>query len=251
MVKKCSKKKCQLIRGIKEVKNTCYMDTVLFALLAIPNKVIKNTLLSRKDTTTCSNICSKNCSKEVRLREMFRTFLQKIHTDIQEGKWTSSVPQIKSVIKDCDNYKYALDFSKYVQEDAKDFLEFLISLFALDNTRLLQLDLCLSKNLFRSLEKQYNLRESFVIVYINRVCGKGEKNRSIVKYKKTLNTGKRLHLTHIICHLGQTSVEGHYICYIMCGDNWYLYDNSKEFIRKIGGKLPDTIYRDGVLFFYS
>jgi hypothetical protein len=43
-----------------------------------------------------------------------------------------------------------------------------------------------------------------------------------------------LHLNNIIVHLGHTIESGHYVAYFKCNGNWYLYNDMRDRIERIG-----------------
>jgi hypothetical protein len=101
----------------------------------------------------------------------------------------------------------------------------------------------------RRIEKNVHLSGKFLFIHVARLIANDLKLDNpvtapqVVKYKESK---KHLYLRSIIVHQGG-SYGGHYTCFLMCGNKWYLYDNLKfRGSCKLIGEYEDVLrYKNG------
>ena len=72
-------------------------------------------------------------------------------------------------------------------------------------------------------------------------AGSGKRKKT-VEYRKAnpvtidhgiIVDGKTLHIRSFICHIGSGTGKGHYVAYVKSDDNWYKYNDGKEWGEKV------------------
>lgn len=129
---------CKTMKGLSNYKSfSCYLDSVLFLLLAIENKYVHRYILF-KDLTV-SNI-GKECvktdpEKNLQAVQSIQDALQKLCFEIRHGAYLSSI-QCKDFLKIlrsmCKDTSYP-KFYKTRQRAPNDFLSFLFEVFRIDD----------------------------------------------------------------------------------------------------------------------
>ena len=126
-------KACTQVRGLDYTGNSCYMDSVLLCLFAIPNKTITDNILNKnldklKDIKKLDVHCdSKNIENDIKRRKAVQTALNSI---------TNSMRKLDNKVKTCSNLRGLLgkcvlpqEFNKTVPQDAGEFLTYLFNMF--------------------------------------------------------------------------------------------------------------------------
>ncbi len=103
---------------LQNFDNSCYMDCILFVLLAIPNKFIETEILNKK----CSSPILKQIQKE----------LNDLKINILNGNQIKCVNFRQLLGKYCiNNFE---DFSSMHAQDADEFLKYLFRIFNVENS---------------------------------------------------------------------------------------------------------------------
>lgn len=122
-------------QGLNYINNSCYQDSVLLALFALPNKIITKYILnSRVEKIYEKKHKWKECSKDKQLDFIIRQNIQNelIHiTNIlrhpEEKSHTCS--QLRQLIAKCPGTQ---EFHGFEMQDAGEFLSYLFSIFQVD-----------------------------------------------------------------------------------------------------------------------
>jgi len=124
---------CQL-KGLKNVSNSCYMDSVLVALFAVPNQVINQNILD-KNISSISNserkwlTCSNDSNLDYEYRLAIQRELKRINNSIHEQDNVKYCSMLRSMIKRCPGPQ---KFHGGRQQDSGEFLAYLFNLFQVD-----------------------------------------------------------------------------------------------------------------------
>lgn len=125
--------KCD-IRGLNYNGNSCYQDSTLFALLAVPNKFIRETVL-KKDVSEVKKLafCGKTDQEDTETRRDIQKELIRLK-DIMRGKIKGG--------ETCSNLRKLFSRCKLPQRfdlpdpfDAGEFLQFLFSIFDVEGMK--------------------------------------------------------------------------------------------------------------------
>jgi hypothetical protein len=117
-------------RGLSYNNNSCYMDSVLTALLAVPNTVIDDNILTRDISEILKKPkVWKKCPLKSRqdIQQELVNVTKYIRGDNNENDKTCSI--MRSLIKKCSGTQ---DFHSDETQDAGEFLSYLFSLFQVD-----------------------------------------------------------------------------------------------------------------------
>lgn len=119
----------QMLKGLKWRGNSCYQDSVLFALFFDDNSFIKEQFFENR--LLSEPMCNKNSMEEnIRIKESIRLELKRISNYIT-GKSSDReylCGKLRSLIKQCD-YTYVENFYDDRIKDPVDFLTYLFNLF--------------------------------------------------------------------------------------------------------------------------
>lgn len=119
---------CKNIKGLKWTRNSCYMDSGLQCLLAIPS-VLNMYLLSVKLKPRMSK-CGKTLTKDLQTRIKIQQSL-KLITDTLRGKSTSitTADQLRELSKSCNVIPGSPGWWTAATQDSGEFIIWLLSLF--------------------------------------------------------------------------------------------------------------------------
>ena len=123
-IKKCdiSLKNCQQLGGLINTGDSCYLDSVLFALLAIPNKFVNKYILLKKINT----------NKKINFLEVLQKYLIYLTEEIRIKNTFQVCTPFRKIIK-----RYQVsgmpNFSLPGQQEAGEFLIYFLNLFNSQN----------------------------------------------------------------------------------------------------------------------
>ena len=124
-------KDCDKLRGLSWNSNSCYMDSVLMALMAVPSHFIQTILsvdLARVALPATGFTCNPDPVKDLRARENIQTILNDIY-DFIHGKTRlrrKTCKLLRRAFRDCPHRER---FSGHGLKDAGEFLSYLLSIF--------------------------------------------------------------------------------------------------------------------------
>lgn len=128
---------CKVMKGLSNYKSfSCYLDSVLFLLLAVENKYVDRYILFKELTTTnIGKECFKtNPEKNRKAVQAIQDQLQKLCFEIRHGIYLPTI-QCKNFLKIlqelCKQTSYP-KFYKARQRAPNDFLSFLFEVFDID-----------------------------------------------------------------------------------------------------------------------
>ena len=129
-----SKKMCK-VTGLNYTGNSCYMDSVLLCIFAIPNKVITNNILE-KDLNILKTIdrplwskCSSNIDNDIKKRQNIQIVLNNITNSMRGNGTVKTCSKLRSLIKECPGTQ---PFHNTEPQDSGEFLAYLLNLFQVD-----------------------------------------------------------------------------------------------------------------------
>ena len=108
---------CENLRGLKNVSNSCYMDSVLFLLLAIDNTYIREIMFKKGTTGNLKKI--RNALARIVL------YIRRL----KSRKNSLTVTKLRTQLANCPISVGGSNFSQGGQEDAGEFLQRLVGLF--------------------------------------------------------------------------------------------------------------------------
>ena len=122
--------------GLEYNGNSCYQDSVMLALFAIPNQFIDENILHANisDITDKPNrqiICGKNKAEDLEFRTKIQTELQNITNSIRNGVRGKDCSLLRQMIKKCPSSSKQKFHEKGMQ-DASEFLQYLFALFEIE-----------------------------------------------------------------------------------------------------------------------
>lgn len=263
-------------------KNSCYQDSVLMALLAVPNRFITENMLAKR-------------IKDKELKNI-QSELSKITLYIRQ------VIPLESY--NCLNLRKALSkykigkFSKTAQEDSGEFLLYLFDIFSLETLQIQRSIYFFKEKLYKSsdvieksspiisiittnkedidlesylyskedseidppykfkgkffsrkIEKRNVLNPSYIVFNVQRLKESYKRSYNKVICKKTLGS---MELFSIVLHS-----DKHYTAMLKIQGRWYLYNDIEEnMLEEIGTfksmiNHPRSPMQYGTLFFYS
>jgi len=259
--------------GLSWTGNSCYLDSVLLALFAVPNKVIDENILEKKVEE------SYNCSRHS--KEKIQEELKNIAEFMRGNEKDKSCINLREMIRECPGTER---FESTNTQDAGEFLNYIFTIFDVNVGKLKEIvnitntntnDVYKIKetvtktfpivNIYHSSfkdGKRYlnsyltqheellfeNMREFEGIEYDKRVTSYifEDYNYLIFSVHRTYYTDsgkekksvKRIippeRIGNIALHAIVVHLKNHYTCYIKCNDTWFYYDDLKEEIDSVG-----------------
>ena len=261
-MKRRKKEKSCDIKGLRNVSNSCYIDSIFIALFANKNKIIDNFF---------STLQNDSIQKEI----------LRIRDSIQGRGNVITCTNFRRKLSQLD---YQYDFHTKRMQDAGEFLMFLFSIFRVESTikkrstivynnkrekikvseqRMVDSPIISispfflsdessledyihqkdtvklsNENRFRHYGQLYKYRtecndivySTFLVFYIQRLMGDDERDYSSIDIPEVLDVEpKELQLSSIIIHQ-----DMHYTCYFRCEKTWYYYDDLDNTITLVG-----------------
>ena len=122
------------VRGLDYVSNSCYMDSTLLSLFAIPNKVITDNILNKnldslEDIPMKWTKCSDNIEKDIKRRKDIQTALNKITNSMRGLDKIKKCTMLRRLIAKCPGTQ---PFHLGGTQDAGEFLAYLFNIFQVD-----------------------------------------------------------------------------------------------------------------------
>jgi len=114
----CSSDEKENLYGLEYTGNSCYQDSVMMALFAIPNKIISKTILNPSRNLTCQKIPE------------IREELNNIAKSLRGKREITTCSNLRNLLRDCPTK--ISNFSGTDTQDAGEFLRYLFELFQVD-----------------------------------------------------------------------------------------------------------------------
>jgi predicted NAD-dependent protein-ADP-ribosyltransferase YbiA (DUF1768 family) len=299
---------CENLKALKNINNSCYLDSAIVALFAVKNSYLDEVLLTKSlekregKFMICS--LSNNADEDLKNRKDIQAELRKIvsymrnETSEVKNYCTDLRRMLFSKCKQPDNDK---TMKKVAPEkrmmDSSEFLDFFLSLFdinalvadikyyfngVLEKTERRNQSIMWGPFLITDRAKEYNVQDLLQIVTTNEVTADrvGTKTEIIQVYSTpvlivrierndeeigyidtpveaqeiiTAYSGQQLELSAIVCH-----EKLHYICYVKCGEVWYMYDDRKRTMFSVVGDYETLLTQEkfspektGTMYFYK
>jgi hypothetical protein len=232
--------KCN-ISGLTWTQNSCYLDSVLIALMGTENSFIHDHILDKNLSLIGEKnlFCGKNKERDLEIRSEIQRELNVIYKNIKDPNSKDLYcTTLRKLFRNCGDYQ----FHTGSMQDPTEFLEYLCQIFDIKYT----ITFNLSPDMYLMIQypgfEVYNFRR--------------------MEYKKTPFTPPEtingLYIRAVIIY-----THKHYTCYLKCGKYWFYYNDlrSRKF-RYIGDDFQTTlndkresqgynIKTGGVLYFYS
>ena len=129
-----SEKGCN-IKGLNYTGNSCYMDSALMCVFAIPNKTITDNILN-KDLTKLKkldrnlwSICNENIDIDIERRQNIQKVLNNITDSIRGKNNVENCQPLRRMLKMCPGSQ---DFHSTNTQDSGEFLTYLFNIFQVD-----------------------------------------------------------------------------------------------------------------------
>ena len=123
---------CASFRGLQYTGNSCYQDSTLLALFAVPNKIIESqiltknlNLISRKEFH-----CTENMKQDVKIRKRIQNELIRITNSMRGGTQIKTCSNLRNLFKNCQGSQ---EFHETETQDAGEFLQYLFKIFEVKN----------------------------------------------------------------------------------------------------------------------
>jgi hypothetical protein len=122
---------CVQFKGLKNTGNSCYMDSVLLALLALPNRIMTREILNKdvrniSESKTKWMTCSENTEQDYKRRHDIQEQLLRITLSMRKQDNVKKCSMLRAMIKKCPGPQ---EFHGRGQQDSGEFLAYIFSLF--------------------------------------------------------------------------------------------------------------------------
>jgi ubiquitin C-terminal hydrolase len=123
------------ISGLNYTGNSCYMDSALLSIFAVPNKTITDNILN-KDLTNLKTIgrnlwsrCSDKIDKDIKIRQDIQKSINDITDSMRGKKNIKKCSNLRSLLKKCPGSQ---PFHGTETQDSGEFIAYLFNIFQLD-----------------------------------------------------------------------------------------------------------------------
>jgi uncharacterized UBP type Zn finger protein len=277
------------LRGLEWVGNSCYMDSALFALFAIPNKIITSNILKKdlKDVKKTS-LCGDTEEEDYNNRRAIQKELKRLAYVMRgRNKGEAVCSTLRSLLSKCD---LPQRFDETGTQDAGEFLLYLFSVFDVELLRMTRVtevtnDLTATAGLKVS-ETEYtsspvvpvslfvpgsyklsdfletvedatfsedNLYKRNGEVYRRRIERVTVRNTPYIVFNVNRFAHATIDLEYTIGNLELSAIVvhkgNHYTAYVNCNGTWVFYNDISEGITIVN--RPSGVERNGTLFFYT
>lgn len=209
--------KCVSLTGPSNIGNTCYMDSVLFAMFAIPNIVLNNlTVNSTFKIRYTEDICGKNINQDLIIRTDINNSIKKLVKSMHTKNISSQIScyNLKQKIKKC---KRLLVYYGDAQQDAGEFLTHIIDIYDDINVAEKATTTYVTNNI-----TEYNTDNMKIIGTVT------DKKASIIKFVDAITLSFYGKNVDIRTFLSSTEDSG-----VFTKDNLYYDENRDSYIRRI------------------
>jgi len=117
---------CTKMRGLHNINQSCYMDSVLFALFAKPNAFITRHILHKKLTRRKKLECNTDPALDLRIRKELQHELNRVTHSIRVAKNINYCSALRGIFAKCP---YIIDFAAPGDQEAGEFLQYLFKIF--------------------------------------------------------------------------------------------------------------------------
>lgn len=115
------------IYGLQWIGNSCYADSVLVALFAVPNR-FTDKLLDTKLTLLTKAECGNNSEQDLIVRRKIQNELKRITNSIRgEGNYVKHITPLRKLFEECPSY--GQDYHLTNTQDAGEFLKYILKMF--------------------------------------------------------------------------------------------------------------------------
>lgn len=218
---------CTKLGCLQNVGNSCYLDSVLFALLAIQNDFIDNNILFKHICKTKKTICDDSPDKDYNLRKIFQLYLIAITRSIRLTKDIKECTTFRKIMNKCQ-INGMPNFGNPGQQEAGEYLIYLLKLFNCDELAKTK-TITYASNSLRSNIRKKSLHKTSTII---------NKKASIIQFIDSFTLMDKIHQKnklHIFLNQSIDSEE-------LDKDNLFKYKN-KNYKRRIqDSELLDAPY---------
>ena len=220
------KEKIKKLNVLKNKENSCYIDSILYPILIIPNNYIYKEI-------------EKSKKEEVKKIKLFLKYL-KCEINNSEGKNITTKP-LKKKLKQYNILKEILNNNN--EQDLSEFLYLFLNLFGINPTKIkintkeininiIEIGVNKNQKIEEEIKKNYNILESkCLIININRIINK-EKTFEEIEFKRKIKINdKDLRLKIIIMHIGENCYRGHYISFFKYRNYWVYFNNLNKNLK--------------------
>jgi len=122
------------VRGLDYTGNSCYMDSTLLSVFAIPNSTVTNNILRKNlgELKSVNNLwiqCNDNMKQDIKRRRAIQKALVDITNSMRGLKKVRYCSNLRSLIRQCPGTQA---FHERGTQDAGEFLTYLFNLFQVD-----------------------------------------------------------------------------------------------------------------------
>jgi uncharacterized UBP type Zn finger protein len=123
---------CEKLRVLQWEANSCYMDSVFFALFATPNPFLEKITIYQRYTKTMDGLCGDQ-SKEVfdEFKKELMVIIRDMRASMQSKKVCRTFRAFLRKHEECSLWEISPTFSDSRQHEAFEFLQFLLSVFGI------------------------------------------------------------------------------------------------------------------------